>query len=78
LIYFSTLSINDRSKADSLYVQHKKKIEEYIQNHSKQFSILRIGNIVGSGGNPNTLFNYLKHQIAHNSEFYCIPKQEDF
>lgn len=74
LIYFSTLSINDRSKSDSLYVQHKKKIEEYIQNHSKQFSILRIGNIVGRGGNPNTLFNYLKHQIAQNSEFVLHTK----
>ncbi|WP_426275564.1 hypothetical protein ACN9MN_13090 [Chryseobacterium sp. S-02] len=73
-IYFSTLSINDKSKADSFYVQHKKKIEEYIQNHSKQFTILRIGNIVGRGGNPNTLFNYLKHQIAQNAEFVLHTK----
>jgi nucleoside-diphosphate-sugar epimerase len=68
-IYFSTLSINDQSKQDSHYVLHKLAMEEYIKNHAKQYLILRIGNIVGKGGNPNTLFNYLKNQITHNHTF---------
>lgn len=69
LIYFSTLSIHDQSKQNSPYVIHKKEIEDYIENNVDHYLILRIGNIVGKGGNPNTLFNFLKTQIANNNEF---------
>ncbi|ASE63574.1 hypothetical protein CEQ15_19850 [Chryseobacterium indologenes] len=74
LIYFSTLSVKDQSKQDSHYVLHKLAMEDYIQNHSKNYLILRIGNIVGRGGNPNTLFNYLKNQIKNNNEFTVHSK----
>ncbi|GEN74956.1 NAD(P)-dependent oxidoreductase [Chryseobacterium hagamense] len=69
LVYFSTLSINDQSKQDSHYVLHKLKLEEYIRNHASSHLILRIGNIVGNGGNPNTLFNFLKTRISHGETF---------
>ncbi|UHO38004.1 hypothetical protein H5J24_20835 [Chryseobacterium capnotolerans] len=69
LIYFSTLSIHDQSKQNSPYVIHKKEIEAYIENNIVHYLILRIGNIVGKGGNPNTLFNFLKTQIDNNKEF---------
>jgi len=74
LVYFSTLSINDQSKQNSHYVLHKKEIENYIQENSENYLILRIGNIVGKGGNPNTLFNYLKAQIANNNKFALHTK----
>ncbi|SFN48004.1 hypothetical protein SAMN05421594_2892 [Chryseobacterium oleae] len=69
LVYFSTLSIHDQSKQNSPYVLHKKTLEDYIKNTCDHFLILRIGNIVGKGGNPNTLFNFLTAQISGNSEF---------
>ncbi|EJL67643.1 NAD-dependent epimerase/dehydratase family protein [Chryseobacterium populi] len=69
IVYFSTLSIHDQSKQDSHYVLHKKDIENYIKNNSENYLILRIGNIVGNGGNPNTLFNFLKTQISNNHQF---------
>ncbi|MGU3374199.1 NAD-dependent epimerase/dehydratase family protein [Chryseobacterium sp. M5A1_1a] len=69
LIYFSTLSIYDQSKQNSHYVIHKKEIEQYIENNVRNYLILRIGNIVGKGGNPNTLFNFLKTQIANDNQF---------
>ncbi|WET48379.1 hypothetical protein PYS58_17585 [Chryseobacterium indologenes] len=69
LIYFSTLSIHDQSKQNSQYVIHKKKIEDYIENNIENYLILRIGNIVGKGGNPNTLFNFLKTQIFNDRKF---------
>lgn len=69
LVYFSTLSVHDQSKQDSHYVLHKLNIEEYIKNNSDNYLILRIGNIVGKGGNPNTLFNYLRNQIISNNRF---------
>ncbi|WP_370899348.1 hypothetical protein [Chryseobacterium gossypii] len=69
LVYFSTLSVNDQSKQNSRYVIHKLEIENYIKNNSDNYLILRIGNIVGKGGNPNTLFNFLKNRIAGNNKF---------
>ncbi|WP_294225250.1 hypothetical protein [uncultured Chryseobacterium sp.] len=69
LVYFSTLSINDQSKQDSPYVLHKLQLEDYIKNNTCSYSILRIGNIVGNGGNPNTLFNFLKAQISQENTF---------
>lgn len=68
-IYFSTLSVKDHSKQSSHYVLHKLAMEHYIENNSRNYLILRIGNIVGNGGNPNTLFNYLKDQIINNRRF---------
>lgn len=74
LIYFSTLSIHDQSKQDSHYVLHKQEIENYIKNNVKSYLILRIGNIVGNGGNPNTLFNFLKNQINNDNKFVVHNK----
>jgi nucleoside-diphosphate-sugar epimerase len=74
LVYFSTLSVNDQSKQDSHYVLHKLEIEDYIKNNCSNYLILRIGNIVGKGGNPNTLFNFLKNQITNSSEFKVHSK----
>lgn len=69
LVYFSTLSIHDQSKQNSHYVLHKLRLEEYIRTHTSNYLILRIGNIVGKGGNPNTLFNFLKAQISQGNTF---------
>ncbi|GAA5093194.1 hypothetical protein GCM10023210_23240 [Chryseobacterium ginsengisoli] len=74
LFYFSTLSVNDLSKRNSPYVLHKLEIEDFIKNNCSNYLILRIGNIVGKGGNPNTLFNFLKNQITNGSEFKVHSK----
>ncbi|MGS0748157.1 NAD-dependent epimerase/dehydratase family protein [Halpernia sp. GG3] len=58
-VYFSTCSIYDSSKNGSDYVLHKLKMEQIIKNESKEFLILRVSNVVGKGGNPNLLVNYL-------------------
>ena len=77
-IYFSTLSINDQTKQNSPYVLHKLNLERYIQEHSKNFLILRIGNIIGRGGNPNTLINFLKAQIEKEKEIQLHRKAKRF
>lgn len=74
LFYFSTLSVNDLSKQQSPYVLHKLEIENFIKQHCKNYIILRIGNIVGNGGNPNTLFNFLKSQIIQGNHFMLHQK----
>lgn len=63
LVYFSTCSIYDSSKSVSPYVQHKINIEHLISEISDDFTVFRIGNAVGKGGNPNTLINFLKNAI---------------
>ncbi len=67
-VYFSTCSIYDSSKYDSLYVLHKLHIEEIIKQNTQDYLILRISNAVGNGGNPNLLMNYLSRQILNNQE----------
>lgn len=67
-IYFSTCSIYDSSKYNSLYVLHKLHIEEIIKQKAKHFLVLRVSNAVGRGGNPNLLMNYLSRQILNDQE----------
>lgn len=63
LIYFSTCSIYDSSKTESHYVLHKLNMEKTISESCTEYTIFRIGNAVGKGGNTNTLINYLKNSI---------------
>lgn len=74
LVYFSTLSVHDQSKQTSPYVLHKLQAEDLIKNISENYLILRIGNIVGPGGNPNTLFNFLKNRISGKTLFTLHKK----
>ncbi|SDE43445.1 NAD-dependent epimerase/dehydratase family protein [Riemerella columbipharyngis] len=62
-IYFSTCSIYDSSKVDSPYVLHKLKIEQIVKDSCQSYLILRISNVVGKGGNPNLLMNYLVREV---------------
>lgn len=66
-VYFSTCSIYDSSKYKSLYVLHKLHMEEIIKEKAKSFLILRVSNVVGKGGNPNLLMNYLSTNIKNGS-----------
>lgn len=64
-IYFSTCSIYDSSKTESAYVLHKLKMEQIIKNNCKDYLILRVSNVVGTGGNPNLLMNYLIRSVKN-------------
>ena len=66
-IYYSTCSIYDSSKTGSHYVLHKLKMEQIIKNNCEKYFILRVSNVVGNGGNPNLLMNYLIRSV-HNQE----------
>lgn len=62
-IYFSTCSIYDSSKNGSAYVNHKLNMEHLVSTESDQYLIARVSNVVGSGGNKNTLINFLVESI---------------
>ncbi len=69
LIYFSSTSIYDTSVNHRPYVQHKLNMEQMIQKSGRPFLILRLSNLVGKGGNPNTLMNFLVHSIRYQTTF---------
>lgn len=64
LVYFSTCSIFDPALQNSRYILHKLEMESLIEKH-KQYLIIRLPNVVGSMGNPNTMFNYFFTQIIN-------------
>ncbi|MFI5171712.1 MAG: hypothetical protein ACHQFW_04940 [Chitinophagales bacterium] len=59
LIYFSTVSIYDSALGGSAYIQHKKKIEILIQQHTAHYIIFRLPQLVGKTKNEHTLTNKL-------------------
>ncbi|MDY3521215.1 NAD-dependent epimerase/dehydratase family protein [Riemerella anatipestifer] len=65
MVYFSTCSIYDSSKVDSPYVRHKLKMENIVSNNCSRYLILRLSNVVGKGGNPNLLMNYLVRSVMN-------------
>lgn len=66
-VYFSTISINDNSKKQSFYIQHKISMEGLVKDLYSKYLIIRLPNVIGSTGNPNTMFNYFRLQVSKNS-----------
>ena len=62
-IYFSTISIYDNYRRQSLYVKHKLRIEKIIKKSFKNFYIFRLPQIAGVNKNKNTLLNFLYFNI---------------
>lgn len=66
IVYFSTYSIFDSSLANSKYRKHKIEMESIVSGIKKHL-IIRLPNVVGFGGNPNTMFNYFMNSILNNN-----------
>lgn len=62
LVYFSTCSIFDSTLKDSRYILHKLEMESLIVK-TDNYLIIRLPNVVGKIGNPNTMFNFFINQI---------------
>jgi len=62
-VYFSTTSIFDPSRQDSIYIIHKKEVERLIRELATSYVIVRLPIMVSSGKNPHTLINYLCNAI---------------
>lgn len=83
LVYFSTCSIFDPALQDSKYIQHKLEMESLIEQTSN-YLIVRLPNVVGKIGNPNTMFNFFINQIivgnhiqvAKNTTRYIIDADD--
>ena len=67
-VYFSTCSIYDPLAAETPYVKHKLKMEDYIKKHAKHYLILRVSQILGRSKN-RTLVNFLLDKISTGEHF---------
>ena len=56
IVYFSSLAV---FYSDTLYSQHKMRMERLIKKNFKHYTIVRIGNI-SWGQNPHTIINYMR------------------
>lgn len=74
ILYFSTCSIYDSSKSESPYVLHKLNMEHLVSNHQTSYLVLRVSNVVGNGGNPNLLMNYLTRSVQNDSQITVHTK----
>ncbi|MBC7407536.1 MAG: NAD(P)-dependent oxidoreductase [Arcicella sp.] len=83
LVYFSTCSIFDPTLQDSRYILHKLEMEALISK-TGNYLIIRLPNVVGKIGNPNTMFNFFINQIiagkniqvAKNATRYIIDADD--
>lgn len=66
-VYFSTCSLYDETVKNRPYTIHKVTTEELIRQHAPEYLICRLSNIVGKGGNTNTIFNYLVNAVKTGS-----------
>jgi hypothetical protein len=65
MYYVSTCSIFDNSLLGSPYINHKKNMEEIVLSRENGF-VIRLPNIVGSGGNSSNLVNYVADSIRNH------------
>ncbi len=79
IVYFSSLSI---FYTDTLYAQHKRRMERLVKENFPHWTIIRIGNITW-GNNPNTIINYFRDKFYHHEKVevidayrYIIEKEE--
>ena len=70
-IYISTCSVYDPSKQGSAYVKHKLAMESIVESMANKYLIFRASNVVGHGGNPNLLMNYLYNRL-HSGEIITV------
>ena len=68
-IYFGTCSVYDPSAVDSIYVQHKLRMEEIIKSADSSYIIFRLPQIVGESNNKATLLNYLYCNVVNSRSF---------
>lgn len=66
-VYFSTCSVEDPGP-QSPYVRHKLAMEALVDGLSAGI-VIRLPQVVGAGGNPNTLINFLFQHIREGRRF---------
>jgi nucleoside-diphosphate-sugar epimerase len=63
IVYFSSCGIKFEATP---YFDHKLNMENIIASRAENFYIFRLPQVVGNGGNKNTLFNHLISKVKNN------------
>lgn len=66
IVYFT--SFIDSKVQKSKYAQHKIKMEEIVTSSKNYYSILKLPQVVGNGGNESNLLNYIIKKIKNNQD----------
>jgi nucleoside-diphosphate-sugar epimerase len=69
LVYFSTVSVFDKSLVQAPYILHKLNVERFISENARSFCIVRLPNVVGKRGNPLTLTNAIFSSFQKSETF---------
>jgi nucleoside-diphosphate-sugar epimerase len=69
LVYFGTCSIYDAALANSPYIKHKLEMEAVLKSHGSNHLILRLPQVVGAGGNPHTITNFIRDRLVSGEAF---------
>ena len=72
-VYFSTCSIEDVSQKKSLYIQHKKNMEDIVKDKCIQYYIFRLPQVVEIGKSP-TIINFFVDSIYNNKSLTIYEK----
>ena len=64
IVYFSSYVGSDQRKKD--YAKHKQNMVNLIKHSGNYYTILMLPQIIGRGGNQNTLINYVVNKIKNN------------
>ena len=68
LYYFSSCGVEDPVEIQRPYMQHKRRMEALVLA-SPNGRVVRLSQVVGPGGNPNTLTNFISERILSGEAF---------
>ena len=60
IVYFTSFSGGQK------YIEHKRRMEDIIKYSNMFYTILKLPQVIGNGGNQNNLFNYIVSNIKNN------------
>lgn len=68
IVYFSSCAVGNPLDVPTPYIAHKARMEALILADPRG-QVFRLPQVVGSGGNPNTLVNFLRARIESGEHF---------
>jgi nucleoside-diphosphate-sugar epimerase len=76
IVYFSSYLTLDQHSATQPYFKHKLNMEKLLVENASNYLVVKTTNIVGQGGNKNTLLRFFESKISKNETFDALVNQE--
>lgn len=75
VVYFGSCAVGNPAERQTPYLQHKARMEARILSDSRG-QVFRLPQVVGEGGNPHTLTNFLRARIESGESFDVWARAE--